>query len=100
MAFIGKMFLMLFGKFSIEKILALVLQWSVVKFNEMLGDVKLSERAKMLVQNVYLLASTLGTEWVDDTKMTNIDNELVSAIVDLSKSIAEKHDFKLPIIPV
>lgn len=100
MAFIGKMFLMLFGKFSLEKLLAIVLQFGAKKFGEWVSEEKLSGKATMLVQVIYLLCDTLGHEWASDTKFTNIDDDLVNAVMDLSESMSEKFEFKLPIIPV
>lgn len=98
MAFITKFFLMLFGSFTWEKVASLILKFGQKKLDGYLGEITLPQRVKMFIRLLYLLAGELGHEWSNDTKMTNIDNECVEFVLDTAQSLAEKHDFKLPLL--
>lgn len=99
MTWITSIFVFMMGKFNWESLLETVLRYGFKRLQEWLGTAKLSVRAAMFVQVVYLLAVTLGREWVEDTDFTKIDDYLVDGIIGTAKALSEKFNFNLPIIP-
>jgi hypothetical protein len=96
MAIFTKLFLMIFGKFTWEKLVSILLKFGQNKLTDYLTELSLSRRVVMFIRLLHLLAGELGKEWANDTKMTNIDNETVAFVVDTAEALSAKHDFELP----
>jgi hypothetical protein len=95
MAFLGKIFIMIVGKFSIEKLLTIVFKYGFGKLKELAGSVGLNKKTIMLVQILYLISTTLGKEWVNETS-TPVDNEINDGVTAIAVELAKINAFPLP----
>ena len=85
--------------FSWESILK-VLLWAIAEVLDQLVDgSKLSTKEKKSVQLTYTFAATLGKEWAEDTKDTEIDDEFIEQLMKKCEDTGQEGGFEMPTIP-
>lgn len=84
--------------FSWESILMMVFRASVGLFREWVKLTKISRKARMLVQIIFVGTQNLGPEWARETSNKE-DDKVIKELNTLAKDIAKIHNFGLPTVP-
>jgi hypothetical protein len=90
------------------KVISLVMPWEIILgyviqlasslLKEWLKTMTYTKKGKYFTMTVYVLCEALGEELVADTR-TNVDDTLLQGVINLCEEMAERGEFKLPVVP-